>query len=171
MFNLLCFATEDFEGIGSLVFGVIALIFIAIKFIKQNVNNIVNDADNDDDNGKYPFGTHPNQTGQLTPEQRRYQSGLQQRKSSQKPATTPVTGTDGHSHHGTVETYDPIVGSLGDVDDEGCDELDGVRLIATDLMYETDDDGKVYDLNAIRKSLIIGEVLNNPRFKKPHGKR
>ena len=167
MFNFLCFASEDFEGISSLVIGVVALIFIAIKFIKKNVNNIVNDTDDDDD----AFGTHPNQTGQLTPEQRRYQSGLQQRKGAQKPATTQVTGADGHSHYGTVETYEPIVGSLGDVDDEGCDELDGVRLIATDLMYETDDDGKVYDLNAIRKSLILGEVLNNPRFKKPYGKR
>lgn len=170
MFNFLCFASEDFEGISSLIFGVIALIFIAIKFIKKNVNNIVNDTDDDAD-GKYPFGTHPNQTGQLTPEQRRYQSGLQQRKGAQKPATTQVVGADGHSHYGTVETYEPIVGSLGDVDDEGCDELDGVRLIATDLMYETDDDGKVYDLKAIRKSLILGEVLNNPRFKKPYGKR
>jgi len=38
-------------------------------------------------------------------------------------------------------------------------------------MYETEDDGKAYDMNVIRKSLVLGEILNNPRFKKPYGKK
>ena len=60
-----------------------------------------------------------------TQHQRDYINGLRVRQSEKK-----IVSADGsHSHSGKEERYEPIVGSLGEVDDEGCDELDGVRLI------------------------------------------
>lgn len=174
MLNFLCVDVDLLIEDASSIIGVIVSIVIAVIFIisKSKITNIVNNSTSSDDDNTYPFSNHPNSTGQLTPEQRRYQSQLKQRQTAQKPtATTHAQGADGHAHAGTVESYDPIVGSLGEVSDEGCDELNGVRLIVTDLKYETDDNQTVYDLNAIRKSLIIGEVLNKPRFKHPYGRK
>ena len=177
MLNFLCadievVIDEILSGFGGFIAVIIGIIIIIAKAKKKGANY---STDTDDDDGRYPFGTHPNATGQLTPEQSRYFQN-NKRKASQRTATTATTSTitfDGgdHTHSGSAETYDPIVGSLGAVSDEGCDELNGVRLIATDLMYETEDDGKVYDMNVIRKSLVLGEILNNPRFKKPYGKK
>ena len=177
MLNFLCadievVIDEILSGFGGFIVVIIGIIAIILKAKKKGFDS---STDTDDDDGKYPFGTHPNATGQLTPEQSRYLQN-NKRKAAQRTATTATTSTitfDGgdHTHGGSAETYDPIVGSLGAVSDEGCDELNGVRLIATDLMYETDDDGKAYDMNAIRKSLVLGEILNHPRFKKPYGKK
>lgn len=174
MLNFLCVDVDVLiEDISSLIGVIIAIIIAVIVIVnKAKVSNLAENATtSDDDDNTYPFGNHPNATGQLTPEQRRYQSTLKQRQSSQKPTTMQPQGADGHTHVGTVETYDSTVGSLGSVSDEGCSELDGVRLIVTDLTYETDDHQKAYNLNAIRKSLILGEVLNNPRFKHPYGRK
>lgn len=184
MLNFLCadievVIDEIMSGFGGFIVVVIGIIAIIAKAKKKGFSTST-DTDNDDD-GKYPFGTHPNATGQLTPEQSRYLQN-NKRKAAQRngtPVATTTTATtstidfhdDGHSHGGTAETYDPIVGSLGAVSDEGCDELNGVRLIASDLMYETDDEGKTYNMDVIRKSLVLGEILNNPRFKTPYGKK
>ena len=174
MLNLLCgdietIIEEILSAFGGFIFVAIGIVGIIIKSIKKGSNS---SADTDSDSNT-PFGSHPNATGQLTPEQTRYLQN-NKRKMAQRNNTTPATTTthdDGHVHLGTTETYEPIVGSLGAVSDEGCDELNGVRLIATDLMYETEEDGRVYDMDALRKSLILGEILNKPRFKYPHGKK
>lgn len=83
-------------------------------------------------------------------------------------AARNVAAKDGSHEHlgGKVEKYDKIVGSLGEVDDEGCDELDGVRLIEHDEAYCDDPDHLVSTENAdIPMAIVLGEVLNTPRFK------
>lgn len=78
--------------------------------------------------------------------------------------TTVVSKQDGHVHLGAEEElYDEIVGSLGEVSDEGCSDLDGVRLIAHDLAYETEDGSR--DLSEVAKIVVLGDAINNPRFK------
>ncbi len=101
----------------------------------------------------------------------RYRRPNQAPKGTQQGKQSGVHGNDGHVHQGSTETYDPIVGSLGQHSDEGCDELDGVRLIVTDLTYETDDDNVAYDRSVLGKSIVLGEILNTPRFKVPYGKK
>lgn len=173
MLNFLRSIVDESDGIVYFFVIAIALIICVAGFIKRKIKEM-SDADDtyadDDNDDNDTFSWKPNSQGFLTEEQRRYQNTLKQRKNAQKPQQTSVTADDGHSHHGEVETYEPIVGSLGSVGDEGCVELDGVRLIVTDLMYETNDQ-TAYDLDSIGKSIVLGEVLNNPRFKTPYGKR
>ena len=47
-----------------------------------------------------------------------------------------VADSHAHGHTGEEEHYDEIVGSLGEVNDEGCTDLNGVRFIANDIAYE-----------------------------------
>lgn len=82
-------------------------------------------------------------------------------KVEQKPTEEPKPD---HAHIGEAETYQPIVGSLGAVSDEGCAELDGVRLIEDDEAYDLPIEA---DRPAIAKAVILGELLNTPRFKTP----
>ena len=173
MLNFLCAAAEEeLEAFMGIVFFLIfALIFIGIIIANVKENARKNPPQQRDEEF-----LHPNAKGQLTPAQSRYLEN-NKRKAAQRNGTTATTSTitfdggNGHGHSGVTETYDPIVGSLGAVSDEGCDELNGVRLIATDLTYETEDEGKVYNMDVIRKSLVLGEILNNPRFKTPYGKK
>lgn len=173
MLNFLCAtAEEELElFLGIVFFLIVALIFIGIIIAKAKENAHKNPPQQRDEEF-----LHPNARGQLTPAQSRYLEN-NKRKAAQRNGTTATTSTitfddsNDHGHSGVAETYDPIVGSLGAVSDEGCDELNGVRLIATDLTYETEDEGKVYNMDVIRKSLVLGEILNNPRFKKPYGKK
>lgn len=85
-----------------------------------------------------------------------------------------VAANDGSHEHigGKLEKYDKIVGSLGEVDDEGCDELDGVRLIEHDESYCDDPQHlAAADYETLEQAIVIGEVINAPRFKNPYGKR
>lgn len=72
-----------------------------------------------------------------------------------------------HEHVGTEEHYEPIVGSLGGDSDEGCPDLDGVRLIAHDVAYDDNDGQKHFDRKKLARAMILGELLNEPRFKGP----
>lgn len=77
-----------------------------------------------------------------------------------------------HAHSGKAEHYEPIVGSLGEVDDEGCDELDGIRLVEHDESYCDDPDHIAQaDMSELQKAIVLGEVLNNPRFVNPYKKK
>ena len=75
-----------------------------------------------------------------------------------------------HEHVGEEEHYEEIVGSLGEVNDEGCEDLSGVRFIVRDMAYETSDGDQV-DYGKLAKAIVLGEVLNNPRFKKPYTRK
>lgn len=89
-------------------------------------------------------------------------------------AERKIVSQDGSHEHlgGKVEKYDKIVGSLGEVNDEGCDELDGVRLIEHDEAYCDDPDHLMpADPTDIQKAIVIGEVLNTPRFKEMYRRK
>ena len=69
-----------------------------------------------------------------------------------------------HGHVGEEEHYEEIVGSLGEINDEGCVDLSGVRFIAHDLAYDDGEDGQ-HDYTELAKAIVVGEIVNSPRFK------
>lgn len=75
-----------------------------------------------------------------------------------------------HNHLGEEEHYEEIVGSLGDINDEGCADLDGVRFIAHDIAYELKQNEHP-DYAKIAQAVVLGDVINNPRFKQPYFKK
>lgn len=103
-----------------------------------------------------------------TEHQRDYLNAKRNELSSRK-----LVANDGsHSHSGKVENYGKIVGSLGEVNDEGCDELDGIRLIEHDEAYCDDPDHLLpNDTTDLQKAIVVGEVLNAPRFKQPYRRK
>lgn len=81
-----------------------------------------------------------------------------------------VANSDGHTHNAdNEERYEKIVGSLGEVDDEGCLDLDGVRLIMDDVAYSSDTESR--DYSEIVKAVVLGDIINNPRFKTNYRKK
>lgn len=74
-----------------------------------------------------------------------------------------------HEHLGEEEHYDEIVGSLGEINDEGCEDLAGVRFIAHDIAYEITDTQA--DYSKVAQAMVVGDILNNPRFKKPYTRK
>lgn len=139
-----------------IIFVVFAVIMVALIFVsksQQNKKNYQNRYSGGQDRTQSNTGLRTKQAQRKSTEQK-----------SRPYSTSIATHNDGHVHVGDdAEYYDKIVGSLGEVDDEGCDELDGVRLIAHDLAY--DDEEKGVDYTEVAKAIVIGEVVNNPRFK------
>ena len=77
-----------------------------------------------------------------------------------------------HKHIGTTENYGKIVGSLGEVNDEGCEDLDGVRMIAHDEAYCDDPDHIITaEPSELERAIVLGEVLNNPRYKNQYRRK
>lgn len=81
-----------------------------------------------------------------------------------------VEDSHAHEHLGEEEHYEEIVGSLGEVSDEGCADLSGVRFIANDLAYEIHSEQEI-DYDRLAQAMVLGEIVNNPRFKAPHTRR
>lgn len=81
-----------------------------------------------------------------------------------------VEDAHAHEHVGEEEHYEEIVGSLGVVNDEGCADLNGVRFIASDLAYEIQTQEKV-DFDRLAQAMVLGEIVNSPRFKTPYSRR
>lgn len=103
-----------------------------------------------------------------TQSQRDYLNSLRVKKSQRDIESQDKS----HSHKGVVERYDPIVGSLGESDDEGCNELDGVRLVEHDEAYCDDDThSEIKDYYELQKTIVWGEILNEPRFRSCNRKR
>ena len=75
-----------------------------------------------------------------------------------------------HGHVGEEEHYEEIVGSLGEVNDEGCSDLSGVRFIANDLAYEIQSQESV-NYDRLAQAMVLGEIINEPRFKLPYTRR
>lgn len=74
-----------------------------------------------------------------------------------------------HGHKGVEEHYPSIVGSLGEINDEGCADLEGVRFIEHDVAYERSDEQR--DYTDVVRLMVLGEVLNDPRFKSPYHRK
>ena len=72
-----------------------------------------------------------------------------------------------HAHLGEEEHYEEIVGSLGEINDEGCEDLNGVRFIVNDMAYDTTDDGG-HDYTELAKAIVLGDLINSPRCKTPY---
>lgn len=114
-----------------------------------------------------------------TQHQNDYLNGLRVKLADRKIAARDNAATTGSSvtfqeeDHAHVsddeERYEEIVGSLGDVNDEGCDDLDGVRLIVHDLAYEGEDAQR--DYSQVAKVVVLGDIINNPRFKSNYRNR
>lgn len=81
-----------------------------------------------------------------------------------------VADSHAHGHEGEEEHYEEIVGSLGEVNDEGCADLSGVRFIASDLAYEIQSQ-ETPDYDRLAQAMVLGEIINSPRFKTPYSKR
>lgn len=111
--------------------------------------------------------------GSLTQHQRDYINGLrvkqserkaEQAKKSSAAGISPAFDAGDHTHvSDDEEYYEEIVGSLGEVNDEGCADLSGVRLITHDIAYESEDARR--DYADVAKALVLGEIINTPRFK------
>ena len=80
-----------------------------------------------------------------------------------------VEDAEEHSHFGEEEHYEEIIGSLGEVSDEGCADLNGVRFLVTDMAYEMQTQQGV-DYNRIAQAIVLGEIVNSPRFKTPYSR-
>ena len=81
-----------------------------------------------------------------------------------------VEDSHAHGHVGEEEHYEEIIGSLGEVNDEGCADLSGVRFLVTDLSYELQDNAEI-DYDRIAQAMVLGDIVNNPRFKSPYARR
>lgn len=104
----------------------------------------------------------------LNDSQKKYLSSLKEKQADKH--VKHQADAHSHAHLGQEEHYEEIVGSLGDINDEGCSDLNGVRFIAHDLAYELKD-GEQADYNKLAQAIVMGEILNNPRFKHPYGKK
>lgn len=69
-----------------------------------------------------------------------------------------------HKHGGgdAYEEVEPIVGSLGNVSDEGCKELDHIRFI-TPISYDGDDENVSFDMEKLATAMILGSALSEPK--------
>ena len=103
----------------------------------------------------------------MTDEQRRrldyLREQLKQREADEKHERHQADAHE-HGHAGEEEHYEEIVGSLGEINDEGCEDLNGVRFIAHDLAYDASEGGE-HDYAELAKAMVLGDVINTPRFK------
>ncbi len=159
MINLLLEDVDSnvFEIVGIIVVWIIIFAVIIVKGVQQAKNKSSTQAKQ-----------HSTVDSNIrTKSQNDYLNNLRAKKNAK--ATQQPTVSEDHDHVADdVEHYDKIVGSLGEVEEEGCSDLDGVRLIAHDIAYENDGEG--VDYSNLAKAIVIGEVINSPRFKNKYRK-
>jgi len=167
---------ESLVGGISVIFVALALFVfvICIASAKRNADNATKNSNVERQN--------PPESG-LSPHQREYIESLRKKNTEQKnekskpdPESTHthhgnavVANSDGHVHMGSVEERYDAIGSLGEVHDEGCADLNGVRLIANDIAYSASEQRR--DYSDVAKAMVLGEILDEPRFKKRYGKK
>lgn len=123
--------------------------------------------------GRSASGSTSSKSTTMTAEQRDRLDYLREKYAKQQAVDKHerhVADANEHEHQGEEEHYEEIVGSLGEVNDEGCEDLSGVRFIAHDLAYELDDNDAL-DYTGLAKSMVLGEIINTPRFKQPYHKK
>ena len=169
---------EFFATFGSGVFILIVIVFCVIAGIHKTK------AQNDKQREKQAAEQYKQRNAEtsgkssIDSEQRRRQEELKQRLQQKygqvdeqaRKHQKHVEDSHEHGHLGEEEHYEEIVGSLGEVNDEGCEDLSGVRFIATDLAYELQTSETV-DCDRLAQVMVLGEVLNHPRFKQPYSRR
>ena len=154
------------------VFGVV----VATVFIKKAKDDKKTQQRQKQASEKYRTNSSASMSGSKTTmsdEQRRrleYFREQQKQKTAAEKHEQHVEDAHEHGHTGEEEHYEEIVGSLGEINDEGCVDLSGVRFIAHDLAYESGD-GEHQDYTEIAKAIVLGDIVNNPRFKNPHSRK
>lgn len=177
MNNLLMLFSAD-EGIIPVVFFLAALgvIFISVfskgtKITKKGQDDAARRQHQQQTLERTQSSRTTSSQGQYSSQQRSRQAQRQQTSSVAQRASVTHPVAHDHDHIGQeAEAYEEIIGSLGDISDEGCDELSGVRLIAHDLAYAPEKDNSV-DYDKIARALVLGDVLNSPRYKVPYSRK
>lgn len=101
-----------------------------------------------------------------TQAQNDYLNGLRAKRMQQRQEVQRHTDDVGdHKHIGSVEQYDKIVGSLGEISDEGCFELDGIRLISDDQAYSAEDESLSFDRDELIKIIVLGDAISRRKYK------
>lgn len=164
MFNIICFQDIDILAFALIPVFIGVIFAVVIVAVIKRAKAEQRRREMDQGKAQYPFTDGNGRTEH----QRDYLASKRRELAERK-----VSSADNsHSHSGKAENYGKIVGSLGEVNDEGCDELDGVRLIEHDEAYCDDPDHLVpRDLADIQKAIVIGEVLNTPRFKEMYRRK
>ena len=165
------------------------LIVFAIFFVsrlksagKKNTDSTANTVNpNQADASSHRYDGEFDSSRELTPSQRAYLDGLKRKQQAAKTASASknthaddcpaVADAHRHKHIGFEEHYEPIEGSLGSVNDEGCADLNGVRLIDNDPDYAPFVDGNDDGRKAVLRAMILGEMLDNPAWKKPYNRK
>lgn len=143
-------------------FGIVVAVVVSI--VVRRVKSEKRRQEVNESQARYPFADINTRTDR----QREYLASKRREQSDRNVGTS----YDSHGHSGRQEAYEPIVGSLGEVNDEGCDELDGVRLIEHDESYCDDPDHLLPEDNTdIQKAIVLGEALNTPRFKEMYRRK
>ena len=163
--------------IAFIVFACIIGGVVFIGFIGELVRKIrqANAQENSATNGA-SYATQPTTSSQpisMTQEQRQRLDYLRQQKQQRTDVDKHerhVADAHEHGHTGVEEHYEEIVGSLGDVNDEGCEDLSGVRFIAHDLAYDLSEGGE-HDYTELAKAMVLGDIVNSPRFKTPYKRK
>ena len=154
--------------IGTVIF--VGFIGESVKRFRQN-NGQENSATPQQSSYKTQQTNQSQQSGMTAEQRRRLEYLREQQKQKQADKHEKhVEDAHEHGHTGEEEHYEEIVGSLGEVNDEGCIDLDGVRFIAHDLAYDTAEDGQ-HDYTQLAKAIVLGEIINSPRFKNPHSRK
>lgn len=158
-----------FLGVGLTSFVIFAFIFVFIKIAKAEKEKRRREED------KRRSAERPtlSEAERIRQDELKKKYGLynprERALSQEEKHTKHVEDSIAHGHTGEEEHYEEIVGSLGEVSDEGCADLSGVRFIVNDLAYElqTQDD---VDYDRIAQAVVLGELLNTPRFKVPYSR-
>ena len=141
------------------VFGFVIVFALNYDRIKKRKQQQANTTENN------AYSSTNNKTT-MTDEQRRrleYLREQQKQRTATEKHERHVADAEEHGHSGEEEHYEEIVGSLGDVSDEGCEDLSGVRFIVHDLAYDTSDDDR--DYTELARAIVLGDIINTPRFK------
>lgn len=152
------------------IFAVAAIVGIGIFVSKVNKESREREAKRQDrvvESYRAHSGSSSSSKTTMSIEQRRRLDELREhykQLSEQDKHERHVEDAHEHNHSGEEEHYEEIVGSLGEINDEGCADLSGVRFIAHDLSYDASD-GQQHDHAELVKAMVLGEILNSPRFK------
>lgn len=154
----------------------VGVAFFLIKMFKQNKQEQAEKKYNEAQSVRSSSSDTSGSKTAMTDEQRRrleYLKAQQTQRngiSAEEKHERHVEDASEHAHMGEEEHYEEIVGSLGDINDEGCEDLNGVRFIAHDLAYEANDEGE-HDYTELAKAMVLGDIVNTPRFRSPYRKK
>ena len=166
MTNLLLFVDDD----AGFMIALAAFFFVVIGIVvAATVTRVVKVAKQQQRNST---ANTAQQNSSNVQQKREYFDALREKKYQQsikqsKQTVAHADKAEDHTHVASEEEYyEDIVGSLGEVNDEGCDDLAGVRLIVHDLAYEQSESER--DYTEVAKAIVLGDVISHPRCKNPY---